>query len=119
MDKILMMLQLFLAVCQTCLMLWMFRNFLRRPHDTLEARVAANEARTTANEVAVKEIRDSLKQGNDRFREQDDANEVIINSVLALVKFEIQYCLIEHKEMGSSLEEAERGLNKYLARRRL
>lgn len=117
MQQLYNILQFILLCCNLALMFWMFRNFLRRPHDALEARVAANEARTTANEVAVKEIRDSLKQGNDRFREQDDANEVIINSVLALVEFEIQYCLIEHKEMSSSLEEAKKGLNKYLARR--
>lgn len=110
MDKILVMLQLFLAVCQTCLMLWMFRNFLRRPHDTLEARV-------TANEIAIKDIQNSLKQGNDRFREQDDAIEVITQNVLALVEFEIEYCLTEHKTPSAALEEAKKELNKYLSKR--
>lgn len=110
MDKILIMLQLFLAACNTCIMLWMFWSFLRRPHDTLEARV-------TANEVAIKEIQGSLKQGNDRFREQDDAIEVITQNVLALVEFEIEYCLTEHKTPSAALEEAKKELNKYLSRR--
>lgn len=110
MDKILIMLQLFLAACNTCIMLWMFWNFLRRPHDNLEARV-------TANEVSIKEIQSSLKQGNDRFREQDDAIEVITQNVLALVEFEIEYCLTEHKTPSAALEEAKKELNRYLSRR--
>lgn len=109
--------QFILLCCNLALMFWMFRNYLRRPHDALEARVTAAEARITANEVAIKENRDSLKQGNDRFRKQDAAIEVITQNVLALVEFEIEYCLTEHKTPSAALEEAKKELNKYLSRR--
>lgn len=109
--------QFILLCCNLALMFWMFRNFLRRPQDELKARVAALESRTTANEVAIKENRASLKQGNDRFRKQDAAIEVITQNVLALVEFEIEYCLTEHKTPSAALEEAKKELNKYLSRR--
>lgn len=93
-----------------CIMFYALKKFLSKPHDTLEQRV-------TSLEVRVDEVEDSLKQGNDRFREQNYTNEVIINSVLALIEFEMQYCLTEHKNMSSGLEKAKDDLNRFLARR--
>lgn len=80
------------------------------PFNTLKSRVDAHD-------VEITDIKMALKKGNDRFREQDDTNEVLIHSVLALVEFEIQYCLVEHKEMSKSLEKAKEDLNSYLSRR--
>ena len=83
---------------------------MNKPHDTLEDRV-------NAHDVEIKEIKSSLLQGNDRFREQDDTNEVLIHSVLALIEFEIQYCLTEHKEPSKDLERAKDDLHSYLSKR--
>ena len=91
-------------------MVFLFIKFINKPHDTLETRVSTLE-------LEVKETKQSLLQGNDRFREQESTNEVLIHSVLALIEFEIQYCLTEHKEMSKGLEKAKEDLNNYLARK--
>ncbi len=102
---------LFLSFANICVLLYALVKFLNRPHDTLEQRV-------NALDVDIKEIKDSLKQGNDRFRVQDDTNEVLIHSVLALIEFEIQYCLTEHKDMSKDLEKAKDDLHSFLAKKK-
>lgn len=103
-------LSLFLSFANSVVMLYALKTFLNRPHDALVKQVSEHD-------VEIKDIKASLKQGNDRFREQDNANEVIINSLLALIEFEMQYCLLEHKEMSTGLSKAKDDLNKFLARR--
>ena len=109
-SAILPILQTILALANICVLGYAFAKFLNRPHDTLEDRV-------NAHDVEIREIKTSLLQGNDRFREQDDANEVLIHSVLALIEFEIQYCLTEHKQMSKDLERAKEDLHNYLSKR--
>ena len=106
----LMIMQMALAFANICIIGYGFYKFLSKPHDNLETRVSALE-------VEMKETKQSLYQGNDRFREQETTNEVLIHSVLALIEFEIQYCLIEHKEMSKDLEKAKEDLHHYLARK--
>lgn len=109
-QVVLVILQTILAFGNVCIMLYAFSKVLSKPHDTLEERIHTLE-------VKVDEMEDSLKQGNDRFREQSTTNEVIINSVLALIEFEMQCCIIEHKTMSPGLEEAKKDLNRFLSRR--
>lgn len=85
-------------------------KFTKKPHDTLEQRVATCE-------VEIKNIKDSLNHGQDKFRAQDEAIKVLIHSTLALVEFEMQYCLMEHKEMSESLKKAKDDLHSFLAER--
>ena len=98
-------------------MLFALSKFIKRPHDKLIDRIVALE-------VQVDELKDSLKQGNDRFREhakrfekQLDTNEVLIRSVLALIEFEMQYCIEEKKTFSKGLENAKSDLEKFLSRR--
>ena len=107
---VLPILQMVLAFGNICVLGYALIKFLNRPHDTLETRVATLE-------LEIKETKQSLHQGNDRFREQESTNEVLIHSVLALIEFEIQYCLTEHKEMSKDLEKAKEDLHSYLARK--
>lgn len=102
--------QLVLTFGNICVLAYALYKFLNRPHDTLEDRV-------NAHDVEIADIKKSLLQGNDRFREQDDTNEVLIHSVLALIEFEIQYCLTEHKEPSKDLERAKDDLHSYLSKR--
>ena len=118
MQMMLMTLQIALAFCNLGIMLFALYKFLKKPHDTLLDRI-------TKLEVKVDEISDSLKQGNDRFKDheekfekQDQTNKVIIRSTLALIEFEIQYCLTEHKEPSKGLEKAKDDLNEYLSSKR-
>ena len=109
-QNILPYLQVLLTFGNICVLGYALIRFLNKPHDTLEARVATLEVET-------KEIKQSLLQGNDRFREQESTNEVLIHSVLALIEFEIQYCLIEKKPMSKDLEKAKEDLHNYLAKK--
>ena len=109
-KEILSMMQIILTFGNLSVMLYAFSKFLSKPHDTMEQRL-------TNLEVKVDEIEDSLKQGNDRFRELNATSEVLINSTLALIEFEIQYCLTENKPISNGLEKAKGDLNRFLARR--
>lgn len=103
--------QLLLGVCNLAILAYAFRKFLGKPHEDLESRVGTLE-------YEVKEIRQSLMQGNDRFREQDDMNEVLIRSTLALIEFEVHYCETEQKPISKNLEKAKDDLHEYFARNR-
>lgn len=109
-TTILPILQLILTTGNICILGYALFKFLNKPHDTLEAKVAVLEAE-------VKDIKSSLLQGNDKFKEQENTNEVIIHSILALIEWEIQYCITEHVEMSKGLEKAKDNLNSYLAKR--
>ena len=107
---LLTIMQMMLSFGNICVLGYAFIKFLNKPHDNLETRV-------TALELEIREAKQSLLLGNDRFREQEGTNEVLIHSVLALIEFEIQYCLTEHKEMSKDLEKAKDDLHRYLARK--
>ena len=109
-TDILPVLQMVLTSGNICILAYALFKFLNRPHDTLDGRV-------NALEIEIKELKQSLLLGNDRFREQDTTNEVIIRSTLALVEFEMQYCLTEHKDMSDGLKQAKKDLNDFLAKR--
>lgn len=109
-STILPVMQLILSFGNICIIGYAFVKFLGKPHDSLESRVSVLE-------VKQKEVEQSLHQGNDRFREQHDVNEVIIHSTLALIEFEMQYCLTEHKQMSAGLEKAKEDLNHFLSKR--
>jgi hypothetical protein len=100
--------QMILTFMNICVLAFALLKFLNRPHSTLEARV--NE-----HDVKIREIEDSLKQGNDRFRDQEDTNEVLIRSVFALLEFEVHYCETEQKPISKNLERAKDDLHDYLA----
>ena len=102
--------QLVLAVCNIIIIAYGGYKFINKPHDNLKERVDAHD-------VEIKEIKASLKMGNDRFREQDNTNEVLIRSTLALVEFEIQYCLTEKKPMSEDLKKAKEDLHDYLSKK--
>lgn len=102
--------QLLLTFGNLCIMLYAFSKFLMKPHTSLDARVSNLEFK-------VKEINESLNHGSDKFREQDSANEVLLHSVIALIEFEIQYCLTEKKAISPELQKAKEDLHDYLAKK--
>ena len=69
------------------------------------------------HEVRIGKIESSLYHGNDRFREQENTNEVLLRSILALVEFEIQYCITENKPISKDLEKAKDDLHGFLSKR--
>lgn len=109
-QDILPTLQTILAFANICIIGYGLYKFLNKPHNTLEERI-------NAHDVEIKEIKQSLLRGNDKFKEQDDTNQVLIHSTLALIEFEIQYCLTEKKPMSKDLEKAKEDLHSYLSKR--
>ncbi len=106
--NILPILQTILAACNIIIIGYGFFKFVNRPHDNLKERVDVIE-------VEIKDIKQALHQGNDRFRDQDEAIKVLIKSTLALIEWEMQYCITEHKDMSSGLTKAKDELNDYLS----
>ena len=102
--------QMILSFANICILAYAFVKFLNRPRDLIEDRV-------TTCEVQIKEIKESLKLGNDNFAEQDKTNSVLIHSIMALIEFEIQYCLTEKKPMSKDLEKAKDDLHEFLSKR--
>lgn len=108
MDVILKIAQLILTLFNIIIILYGFYIFLTKPRTTLEKRVQALE-------VKLAEAEKSLLQGNDRFRSQDEALEVLIRSTLALIEFEVQYCLTENKQISDDLKKVKEDLHIFLS----
>ena len=110
-------LKIFLQIAQVVTILFAVYKFTRKPHDTLEAKHDELKKRVDAHDVEIKEVKDSLHLGNDKFREQEDTNEVMIRSIFALIEFEVHYCETEQKPISKNLERAKDDLHDYLAKR--
>lgn len=91
-------------------MAWGFKKFLSSPRRELELRVAELE-------TDVKDLKREREVNEIRFKKIDDVLEVILRSTIALIEFEVQYCLTENKIPTQALEKAREGLNEYLAKR--
>ena len=96
-------LQIIVACANICIMAFAFIKFLGRPHSNLDSRVTALEKR-------VKDLEEDLS-------ETKKALQVIMHSVLALLEFEMQYCLTEHKDMSDGLKKAKEDLHSFLSDR--
>ena len=110
MNNLLQWVQLAVGVGTLATMLFALYTFIRKPHDTLESRVKTIE-------IKVDDIESSLHLGNDKFREQNETNEVLIRSVFALLEFEVHYCETEQKPISKNLEKAKDDLHNFLARK--
>lgn len=101
---------LLVSVGNLCIMIYALTKFISKPRTDLEERV-------TTTEVEIKDIKTSLLQGNDKFRKQDDTNEMFISCMLAFIDFEIAYCHHTNYEYSEDLEKAKTILQHYLAKR--
>lgn len=110
-KDILPIFQLLVSICTLFGMLYAFKKFLDKPHDTLEARVITLELKQ-------KETDQKLLLGNDRFKKQDDTNEVFINCMLAFIDFELSYCSHTDYQYTEDLDKAKDTLRRHLARNR-
>lgn len=99
---------LILRAANIVIIIYGFYKFLGKPHSTLEQRV-------TENEKEIASIKASLKQGNHRFNVLAKGLEIIMRSVVALIEFEQNYCMSEHKEFSDDLKASKRELNSYLS----
>lgn len=113
----LVIMQLILSFGNICIIGYAFVKFLNKPHDTLETKHEELKRRVDEHDVKFKEVEESLHQGNDKFRKQDDINEVFINCMLAFIDFEMAYCTATGYKDIEDLGNAKQTLRKYLAKR--
>lgn len=109
-QAVLPLLQVILAFGNICVLGYALVKFLNRPHNTLEERV-------NAHDVEIREIKEILRQRNDRDKEQEDTNEILLRCTFALLEFEVHYCETEQKPISKNLEKAKDDLHDYLARK--
>lgn len=107
MQTVLLIFQIFLAFCNTCIMVCLFIKFISKPHTSLEARV-------TALEVKINEQEDKLKLGNDHFRVLDAKAEVFMECMLAFLDFEMAYCQKTGYADTEDIKKAKKTLTDYL-----
>ena len=96
--------QMLLAFCNICIIGYGFYKFLNTPRDSMEQRI-------TTLEIEVKNLKSS--QAHDQ-----DSLKVLTRSTLALIEFEMQYCITEHRDMSDSLKTAKKDLEDFLSQRR-
>lgn len=116
-QTILTIMQAILSFGNICIIGYAFVKFLNKPHDTLETKHEELKRRVDEHDVKFKEIDESLHQGNDKFRQQADINEVFINCMLAFIDFEMAYCSTTGYKDIEDLDNAKQTLRKYLAKR--
>ena len=75
------------------------------------------EKRVTVAETKIDEIERKLEKGNDHFKENDEAIQILLRSLISLIEFEIQYMTVENKPISEDLKKAKDNLNDFLARK--
>lgn len=74
----------------------------------------ALKRRVDGHDIEIGDIKQALKLGNDRFREQEDTNATFKSVMLSFVNFEIAYCLHTNYPHTEELMDAKRELEQYL-----
>lgn len=112
--------QMVLNIGSLVVMLYALKKFIGTPHDDMLARVGKIEVR-------LEKVENSLNLSWEGFRDHKASNnesfEVIQQCLLALIDFEISYCI--HTQYGEGedskdikdLEEAKQMLRKHLSKR--
>lgn len=90
-------------------------KFLNKPHDTLEQQQKELAKRVDAHDFVIKDIKESLHQGNDKFYDQEEVNATFKSVMLSFVNFEIAYCLHTDYKHTEELMKAKDELESYLA----
>lgn len=101
-------LQIIIAGISITVSMYALYKFLNGPHTTIEKRVSDLEK-------DVGDIKQSLKEGNDKFRKQEKQSSMFIAVMLSFVDFEIAYCHNTGYKDNEDLLKAKRILQNYLA----
>ncbi len=104
-------LKVLLQIANVVILGYALYKFMNKPRNTLEEKVKEHE-------VKIREIEESLKQGNDRFRNEASTIEVIQMCMLALLDFELAYCAHNNYEHTEDLIKAKNLLQEHLARKK-
>ena len=86
-------------------------KFLGKPHSTLEQRIAVVEKE-------IEEIKREQEKHTESINGNDEATEVIQESLLALIEFEMQFCTSHNEKISEELRHAKDKLHSYLTKKR-
>ena len=106
---------LFLQVANIAVLGYALYKFLNKPHDSLETKHEELKRRVDGHDIKIKDMEESLHQGNDRFREQEKTNATFKSVMLAFIDFEIAYCLHTNYEFTDDLMKAKKELQDYVS----
>ena len=115
MNTILLGFQIFLAFCNTCIMIFAFVKFVNKPHDSLADEIKKLKEEITKLNLTIERMQRSLDSSHEKHREQDKTNKVFKKVFLLLASFEVTYCQEKVFEHTDDLKEAKRELEEYLA----
>lgn len=102
---------MFIKVCNIIALLYAFYKFTKKPGDDILTRLSKIE-------VKLDEMERSLNRSWEEHRAQKETNEVMQNCVLALIDFELSYCIhTNYAEDTSDLEEAKTLLRTHLSKK--
>lgn len=101
-------LSLFFDIAQLVTILYALYKFTRKPHDSLSERV-------TVLETEVKNLKADISSEKEKRMTLEKAVKMALHSILALIEFEMQYCISEHKEMSDGLKKAKEDLHEFLS----
>ena len=87
------------------------RNTMKR---TAEQPFNDLKKRVDGHDIEINDIKQALKLGNDRFREQEETNATFKSVMLSFVNFEIAYCLHTNYPHTEELIQAKDELESYL-----
>lgn len=99
---------LILDIAQLCAVLYALYRFTRKPHDSLDQRV-------TALETEVKNLKEAQAAEKEKRINIEKAVKMALHSVLALIEFEMQYCITNNFEMSDGLKRAKEDLHEFLS----
>lgn len=115
MSTLLLGLQIFLAFCNTCIMIFAFVKFVNKPHDSLADEIKKLKEEITKLNLTIERMQRSLDSSHEKHREQDKTNKVFKRVFILLANFEVAYCQDTGYAHTDDLKEAKRELEEYLA----
>lgn len=115
MSTILLGFQIFLAFCNTCIMVFAFVKFVNKPHDSLSDEIKRLKEEIAKLNMTIERMQKSLDASHEKHREQDRTNKVFKRVFILMANFEVAYCQETGFEHTEDLKEAKRELEDYLA----
>jgi vacuolar-type H+-ATPase subunit I/STV1 len=113
----LQILQTILAFMNICVLAYAFLKFLGKPHNSLEEQIKSLQNELEGLKDELKDVKKAILQGEVRYQEQEETNQVIQTCVLVLVDYEIGYCIRTGYEDTGDLLKAKEMLREHLAKR--
>lgn len=108
MNQIISGMDMILKFANIVLISYGFYKFLGKPRSAIEERLAKAEAR-------IEEIERRQDRADNKISTATEAAEVALRSLLALIEFEISFCISHNEGISADLQKAKNDLHEYLA----